>query len=396
MEDMMRGQRAVYRIAAMLLVSLLIAPMALPGVARADDDENKKKDKKNNKQETQQPAPERPDLAIEYSGFSPPNTDRTITFRVTNIGKGRSSPATAFLRAVSPPPENASQQDIPALGPGETHTLFYGLSGDGCNGHIVRAMINDPLDLNGTNDSLEIKVCPEKPSPSQGQGPGGPFGQSLGEARQQGTELQLPSPEPEYLQPGNHSLTRELYSGGWKTVKRVHKTGIFYVCDDTGSPTIGTVGFIHSNWDDANDCQVNEVFQTAMAFDLTDLRKVYGTLAVGRATLTWDDTKHENMGTVVEQADGSDHSCVAALGRPTADWRDANDLIPNEYLNDGNRTGRWNVTSLVLEWLRDPAAERLGVVLKGLDESPDAEDDETDCFSYLRNPRLIIDYTVLP
>lgn len=388
------------------LVALALAVIAAPGVGWADDDDDKKKKKKKDQPPEAAAVVERPDLAIEFAGFSPPGNDRTITFRVTNIGKGRSSPATAFIRAASPPPENRSQQEVPELAPGLSHTLFYGLSGNGCDGHIVRAMVNDPMDLNGTNDSLELKVCPEKPAAPQGQGPSGPDAQTLEEARQQGPDaampravdpilIVLPPLIPEHLQPGNHSMTQEV--NGWRVIKRLHRTGNFYLCDDTGPPTRMMAGFSRTNFSDFNNCQNNRVYQTALRFDLSELRPVYGKLVLGRAILTWDDTRvvEGRPPEILAQADGSQYSCVAELGKPTVDWSNANDLIPNDYYLDtsGNRV---NVTNLVLDWLRDPAAERLGVLLKGQDESLDAEDSTEDCYSYIDHPRLVIDYTVLP
>jgi hypothetical protein len=54
------------------------------------------------------------------------------------------------------------------------------------------------------------------------------------------------------------------------------------------------------------------------------------------------------------------------------------------------------ITNLALDWLRDPADEHLGVLLKGPDESLDAEDSSDKCYSEIGNPRLIVNYIVLP
>lgn len=68
---------------------------------------------------------------------------------------------------------------------------------------------------------------------------------------------------------------------------------------------------------------------------------MYGKLVLGRATLTWDDTMNRWGGesAVVSQVDAPPPSCVWELGRPTIDWSNANDLIPNEYYADRRGAG---------------------------------------------------------
>ncbi|HEX3244439.1 MAG TPA: hypothetical protein VHX16_03440 [Chloroflexota bacterium] len=333
------------------------------------------------------PPPAQPaDLELSYRGLVGTGDEKTVLFEVKNVG-GITAPAGVVrIRTISPDPENPAEVPFGALGPGKIKDLTYVLA-EPCDGHMIGAAIyaSSDGDKNDDNNVVTATVCKKKTLADAALG-------TVGEARVSGIERA--DSTPEQLRPGSHSIIREMAE--WRTIKVLHRTGNFYLCNDSGPPQAGTVGFSRANFTDANDCQNNWVYQTALAFDLADLRQHYGKLAVGRATLTWDDTKTEHMGAIVEQVDGSDRTCVDALGRPTADWRgDVDGLIPNEYFNSGNRSGTWNVTSLVLDWIPDPGAEHLGVVLKGLDESLDAEDDDTDCISIVRNPRLILDYTIL-
>jgi hypothetical protein len=291
------------------------------------------------------------------------------------------------IRTISPDPENPAEVPFSALGPGKIKDLIYVLA-EPCDGHMIGAAIypSSDGDSNDDNNVIAETVCKKKTLADAALG-------TVSEARVSG--LERADPTPENLKPGSHSIVLQMAT--WRTVEALHRTGNFYLCGTGGPPQAGTVGFSRANFTDANDCQNNWVYQTALRFDLSELRKVAGKLVVGRVILTWNDTRHETgEPPILDQADGSEYSCVAALGKPTEDWSDANGLIPNDYFADGNLTNRWNVTSLVLDWLRDPAAERLGVLLKGSDESLDAEDSNDDCYSYIDNPRLVIDYTVLP
>jgi hypothetical protein len=185
-----------------------------------------------------------------------------------------------------------------------------------------------------------------------------------------------------------------------RTVFRVHRTGNFYLCGDNDPPGDLRAGFMRTNFSDANDCQINWVYQAALRFDLSDLREAYGKIAVGRAQLTWDDRRTvagDAYVTIVSPPpEEPQHSCVAEIARPTTDWSNSSGGIPHEYYIDGRMMDRWNITSLVNEWLRDAADERKGVLLKGPDESLDAEDSSDKCYSLIYNPRVVIDYIVFP
>jgi hypothetical protein len=58
-------------------------------------------------------------------------------------------------------------------------------------------------------------------------------------------------------------------------------------------------------------------------------------------------------------------------------------------------TSRWNVTSLVQDWIRDPMIERRRVVLIGPERSVVVEDSSDTCLSFIVDRRLEIDYVVL-
>jgi hypothetical protein len=334
------------------------------------------------------PPPPPADLELSYRGFVGTGDEKTVLFEVKNVG-GITAPAGVVrIRTISPDPENPAEVPFGALGPGKIKDLTYVLS-EPCDGHMIGAAIypSSDGDSNDDNNVVTATVCKKKTTADAALG-------TLSEARVSGAERA--DPTPDHLKPGPHSLVKDM--AAWRTVEVLHRTGNFYLCGDGGSPRAGTVGFSRANFTDANDCQNNWVYQTALRFDLSELRKVAGKLVVGRAILTWNDTRNRAGGDpeILDQADGSEYSCVAALGKPTEDWSNANGLIPNDYFGEGNFTNRWNLTSLVLDWLRDPAAERLGVLLKGSDESLDAEDSNDDCYSYIDTPHLVIDYTVLP
>ena len=420
------SRHSAYRLGSALGLSLLLALVSLPGISRADDDDDKKKKNNNESQQTTSKnkknssgRADNPDLEVTgltlLTNALGQVSDREIQFRVVNIGD-EDAPATTARVEITGPVVNAGTANptvvrnvpVPALKAGGNP--FYGtaeLPSD-CDGHIVEIEVQlKDDDSSGNNSVGPTKVCPDKPPPSAG-GPGG----TLDQARRQGTGLSLPNtgaantvdygdapdPTPEHLRPGAHTVTRGASAS--RAFQRLHRTGNFYLCDAGGGLTSLTVGFSRANFSDANNCQLNWVYQTALRFDLSDLREKSGKLVVGRVQLTWDD-RYTNTGEYViivqpQGEDGPQFSCVAELGKPTVDWSNANDLIPNDGYLDGGMVDRWNITNLALDWLRDPATEYRGVLLKGPDESLDAEDSSEKCYSEIRNPRIVVDYTVLP
>ncbi|HEX3246423.1 MAG TPA: hypothetical protein VHX16_13525 [Chloroflexota bacterium] len=422
---------SAYRLGLSLSLSLVLAWLALPGIGRADDDDD---DKKKNNNETQQSTsknkkntssrPDAPDLEVTgltlLTNSLGQVSDREVMFRVVNIGTD-DAPATTARVEITGPVVNVTGSTsavvrsvpVPALkADGNPFYATAELPGI-CDGHIVKVSVDLKGDAAAGNNSVgPTKVCPEKPPAPQGQSSGGPAG-TLDEARRQGSGLSLPNPgqqntvdygdapdpRPEYLRPGAHTLT--LGASGSRVVQQLHRTGNFYLCDASGGPSGLRVGFNRANFTDANDCQLNWVYQTALRFDLSALREASGKLVVGRADLTWDDrwTTAGELYVIIVRQEGPDdvtYSCVDELGRPTVDWSSANALIPHDAYLDGGMVNRWNITNLALDWLRDPAAEHLGVLLVGPDESLDAEDSSDKCYSEILNPRLVVDYTILP
>jgi hypothetical protein len=420
------SRHSAYRLGSALGLSLLLALVSLPGIGRADDDDDKKKKNNNESQQTtsknkKNSSGRSNDPDLEVTGLTLLTnalgqvSDREIQFRVVNIGD-EDAPATTARVEITGPVVNVSGSDptvvrtvaVPALRAGGNP--FYGtaeLPGV-CDGHIVEVEVQLKDDGSSGNNSVgPTKVCPEKPPVSAG----GPAG-TLDQARRQGTGLSLPNPgggvntvdygdapdpSPEYLRPGSHTLTRG--PSGSRAFQRLHRTGNFYLCDASGLSGL-RVGFNRTNFSDANNCQLNWVYQTALRFDLSDLREKSGKLVVGRVELTWDD-RYTNTGeyVIIVQPygeDGPQFSCVAALGKPTVDWSNANDLVPHDGYLDGGMVDRWNITNLALDWLRDPATEYRGVLLTGPDESLDAEDSSEKCYSEIGNPRIVVDYTILP
>lgn len=391
------------------LIALALAVVWSPSAGLADDDNDKKK-KKNDK--------DAPDLVIQYTG--PGATIQVLRFVVTNAGEERAPATMARIETLSPLPANERTVPIPSLDDGKSFDFTYILAAP-CNGHRVRASVTTlPDESNPGNNDQEVNVCPASAAPApKPQGPASgavgsvnqpgmgtatdvPTGQvtsTLDEARELGGfELMVPEPIPEHLRSGPHKIVRGV--DNWRTVSQMYRSGLFYLCDGPDSPVLGMVGFSHIDFDDVNNCQINVVYETAMNFDLSDLREAYGKLLVGVATLTWDDTKHKRPGDEVtqhQQEGGWFESCVYELGKPTINWYagDVGGLVPHEYYNDAPGIVQWDIVSLVNAWLGDPQSERYGVLLKGRHESLDADDDNA-CYSYVRNPRLEIEYTVLP
>jgi hypothetical protein len=198
------------------LLSLATGFAALPGAGWADDNDNSERDKKNEKsgagQQTIVPAGARPDLKIEYAGFSPPNLQQTVTFKVTNVGTAPSTPIKAQIQTLSGGPPTVATPDVPSLAPGQSHVLFYGIGS--CNGHVVQATVNDPLDFPSVNDRAEALACPAISAPSNPvlNPTNDPFaraddaGDLYEVAKQAAEEAARLAALPEYMRPGSHNV----------------------------------------------------------------------------------------------------------------------------------------------------------------------------------------------
>ncbi len=99
----------------------------------------------------------RPDLELTYGGLLPDKL-RLVKFTVKNVGTAPSSATNKVGVITSEPEPTPSFQglDLPPLKPGESKDVFYTLAAD-CNGHVVQALVNDPLDLNTANNAVEDK-----------------------------------------------------------------------------------------------------------------------------------------------------------------------------------------------------------------------------------------------
>jgi len=150
---------------------------------------------------------------IEYAGFSPPNLQHTVTFKVTNIGMAPSTPIKAQIQTLSGGPPNLATPDVPTLAPQQSHVLFYGIGS--CNGHVVQARVNDPLDFPSVNDWAEAQACPATNAPgdpivNRTNDPlarAGADGADLYEAAKQvAEEAAREAALPEYMRRGSHNV----------------------------------------------------------------------------------------------------------------------------------------------------------------------------------------------
>jgi hypothetical protein len=401
-------------------IAVLLAIGSLSEVGFADDDDDKKnnnetqqntsKNKKNKKDDDDDKAP---DLKVEggtlFVNAASQINDRVVAFTVTNIGEDDAPATTARVELTGSGPASEKIVPVPALKRGGGEFEGFAELPASCDGHIVKISANVIGEASLSNNTVgPTKLCADKPKTSSPAD--GVIGPLSGASTQRSTpgsgiatrfdptaSLERTDPTPDHLRPGEHSKTFNAVAT--RTVSTVHRTGNFYLCGNNDPPGDLRAGFLRTNFSDANDCQLNWVYQAALRFDLSDLREAYGKIAVGRAHLTWDDNftvVGEYVTIVSPPPDEPQFSCVKVIARPTGDWSNASGEIPHDTYIEGGMVDRWNITSLVNEWLRDVADERKGVLLKGPDESLDAEDSSEKCYSQIYNPRLIVDYIVFP
>jgi hypothetical protein len=393
------------------MVALLMALTCLPGVALADDDNDNSdkatdKDKPGTSQQTIVPAGTRPDLKIEYAGF-PPNAEYTVTFKVTNVGTARSTAIKAQIQTISGGPPNPDTSDVPALAPGLSHVLFYGFGN--CNGSllVIRASVNDPLDLPSVNDRAEGQVCSD-PSPIILESPP-PFDPMA--ERSSATAPIGPSrigsileSIPEHLRLGEHK------DGGQypaleiaPTVFRRHglrRTSEGPLgdpadeCDGTSYPYTPHVGF---DFDEGGFCDERFVYQLILDFDLQWLRDIQKKLIFRAELLFGEGPRNSDVGSP---------TCVSRVGQAPANWPEivartnstnslAPTLLTTENLAGDRFAGGWDVTEEIRLTQRPELADQWhGLVLHGLDENI-YSDDYKICVSHINNARLKLQYVVL-
>jgi hypothetical protein len=207
------------------LLALAIGIAGFPAAGWADDDNdnsesNQKDDKSGPSRQTIVPAGARPDLKVEYAGFSPPNLQHTVTFKVTNIGLASSSAIKAQIQTLGGGPPNPASPDVPSLAPGQSHVVFYGIGT--CNGHVVQATVNDPMDFPSVNDRAEAQACPATNAPSDKvvnptndplarAGAGGADAYEVAKeiAEEAAREAARIAALPEHMRPGSHNVVLE-------------------------------------------------------------------------------------------------------------------------------------------------------------------------------------------
>ena len=387
-----------------VLLALVVVLAMLPGVGLADDDndnndEGRNKDKPGTSQQTIVPANARPDLKIEYSGFSPPNLEHTITFTVTNVGKAPSSAIKAQIQTVSGGPPNPATPDVPVLAPQQSHVLFYGIGA--CNGQVVQATVNDPLDFPSVNDRAE-KTCPTKsPVESKPSGPVSPSNDPLARSGGAGTDafetaqeaLKEP-PVPAHLQLGQHVWEVPATVGLKRTVWR---DGGLNGCSLGHYP--GDVGF---SFYDGPLCNSNEVTQFFTEFDLVWLRSVDRKL-ITRAELLYGenvfDAQNADGDDVTDEVRAAGQSCIGRVGLAPKDVKiyfgpnGLNSLVETEAIDGVRLQGGWDVTREI-QLAMSPTPYLYGFILHPLDENLDADSDRT-CKSFLQDVRLRLFYSIL-
>lgn len=387
-------------------LTLAITNLSWVGEGWADDDDAPGNDNSNqsisndNKSGTRRNQKPLADVKLLSVGFVTQGgqlSDTVLELRVANVGQVDTGVISGKIEFLSPGPPSERKLEWASIRTGAPPVVGFAQLAAPCDGSIVRVFILAPGETKTDDNGIgPLKLCTDKPKPTDGAIGG--VGQSGGPVLQRPVDT-----TPEHLRPGNHKLT--IPARNYRVIQKTYRDGFAYVCGEnmpTESEPI--VGYWRIDFTDFNDCQVNIVWQTALSFDLETLRPAYGKLLLGQATLLWDDRMTTNDGPLVEQIDpvtGAHdpyaYSCVFNLGIPARDWHGGPvaDLLPNDFFDGGRGTAKWDVIRLAVEWLRDPAAEARGLVLRGSDETLNAEDSSERCRSDIRNPRLEIEYAVV-
>jgi hypothetical protein len=163
---------------------------------------------------------------------------------------------------------------------------------------------------------------------------------------------------------------------------------------DSGASAHPTVGFFQNPDYDRHYWSVEQV---ALNFDLRFLQQVPGT-RVREAVLRYGESNSSWRDGAGNQRDVG--NCVQVLGRATEEWqgRESADYVPEQFANDkvqGHTPGvrEWFVTSEIRDQWIDNVYPRLGLVLRGGNESPNGGD-HASCESVIDNITLEITYEV--
>jgi hypothetical protein len=194
-----------------------------------------------------------------------------------------------------------------------------------------------------------------------------------------------------YLEPGEHTITRA--PAMLRDVGRNFKSSFVW------NPIVGdlpcgydggdaNMGYVHVYENDGgNWCTVGSIYQEAVKFDFSDFQNVK--LWVLDAHLQYDETMVDSRaksGATIHALD-----CVERFARPTIDWSQSNDLIPNEDESYQGTRGNWDVTFLIQRAIGSPAEDH-GILLRGTVESED--DDNSACLSRVSNVHLVLHYSI--
>jgi hypothetical protein len=395
------------------MLTLLMALTCLPGVALADDDNDNSdkatdKDKPGTSQQTIVPAGARPDLKIEYTGF-PPNAEYTVTFKVTNVGTARSTAIKAQVQTLSGGPPNPDTPDVPVLAPGLSHVIYYGFGN--CSGSIlvIRATVNDPLDVPSVNDRAEGQVCSD-PSPIILESP------PANDPTEDFGGCAICDLPPPHLRTGSHTIPLDPVAARTFSHGRVIGNCQFFseedeVKEQVSQPLFPLVaGFRNYAYSSSTsrDCQVNGVWQAGLRFDLAQIREAWATgrASVVGAELTFTETPflpvygsgpHPPLvfGQWITPGEGTNYeptnTCWPRLARPTLDWRGAGGgLLPNEVLRDAGQAGRWTLLDEMGKILAFPELEVQGFVILGHNE--EMHFNNATCQSKIDNVKLTVTY----
>ena len=390
-----------------VLLALLIALAIGPGVGWADDDDKKNKNNKNDNQESgQKPAPaagdDKPDLKMEYVGFYAPGVNKQlIKFRITNVGKGSSTATKARVVTSTPEPTPWLREiDVPVLAPGASTEIGYPLAAD-CNGHIVRALVNVPLDSNTANNFVEQTVCPTGQA-SKPQGAPSVTDVEVVTAINGTTVKDVDTSDrqatPEHMRKGEHVYYE------YPSVLRRHgitrtNRGLLPFCFDEENPDRPfSLGFRYL---DNPGCDINAVYQLVVDFDLTWLHDVKAKLIFGASLAYGEDIVFEHFNDAAAEA--ANGTCIGQVGLAPRNWPEivtrqgsadtlTPTLLPVEPVDGEGSYGSWAVTREIQQ--KVAGDEFFGFVVHPPDASLDAESD-SGCLSHLDNLRLRLHYVVL-
>ena len=362
-----------------VLLAVVIGLAIVPGVGWADDNKNENHNDNQNKTEKAKPdkpaAGAGPDLKIEYGGFNAPGVnDQLIKFKITNVGKERSTAVKAHVVTSTPEPTPWFREiDVPVLAPGASTEIFYPLAAS-CNGHLVRALVNAPGDSNSANNFVEATVCPAPP-PIVPQSPppvdptvdyGGAVNDGL----------------PPHLRSGPHTLTFTPVKTAvfWRSHGEIEALTSddcrSFVDNYAPTPNVLQTGFVNSDVGGAtilSNCTINLIWQAGLRFDLNALREARAT---GRwfpldAVLRFRETPHSTSSDDPHLVthiwrNGEGHvlptkTCWPRLAVPTVDWSGpSRDMLPNDVVREAEEIGRWTVFDQMLEMVVDSDRERRG------------------------------------